>query len=269
MGSSIAGREVFMLTHALDNRHAAWTQLPPCCGEDYGRWHDRDDCHRNETFVIQRSSAVFGNNDPIAAILTCSFRCNGDRRHVRHTSLRLSRKHSHLSLEEVKRGFKKQLSWVHSMDQTCIKAPWFLSLAIAAGLLALSIAPTKAQEIAIRVGYFPNITHVHALLARNFERHGRSWFAPRLGPGIKVEWFAYNAGPSTMEAIFAESLDLTYVGPNPAINAYARSNGKEVRVIAGAVNGGSALVVQPDSGLAKAADFRGKRIATPQFGNTH
>ena len=71
-----------------------------------------------------------------------------------------------------------------------------------------------------------------------------------------------------MEAIFAKSLDLTYVGPNPALNAYARSQGEEVRVIAGAVNGGSALVVQPDSGLAKPADFKGKRIATPQFGNT-
>ena len=71
-----------------------------------------------------------------------------------------------------------------------------------------------------------------------------------------------------MEAIFAGSLDLAYVGPNPAINAYARSDGREVRVIAGAVNGGSALVVQPDEGLAQPSDFRGKRIATPQFGNT-
>ena len=85
---------------------------------------------------------------------------------------------------------------------------------------------------------------------------------------MKIEWYAYNAGPSAMEAIFANSLDLTYVGPNPALNAYARSRGEEVRVVAGAVNGGSALVVQPDSGLAKPADFRGKRIATPQFGNT-
>jgi NitT/TauT family transport system substrate-binding protein len=71
-----------------------------------------------------------------------------------------------------------------------------------------------------------------------------------------------------MEAVFANSLDLTYVGPNPALNAYARSRGDEVRVIAGAVNGGSALVVQGDSTLAKPTDFKGRRIATPQFGNT-
>jgi NitT/TauT family transport system substrate-binding protein len=68
--------------------------------------------------------------------------------------------------------------------------------------------------------------------------------------------------------VFARSIDLTYVGPNPAVNAYVRSQGAEVRVVAGAVNGGSALVVQGDSTLAKPADFRGKRIATPQFGNT-
>lgn len=138
----------------------------------------------------------------------------------------------------------------------------------AIGLFAIVAAPVGAQEIAIRVGHFPNITHAQALVARNFERHGKDWFAPRLGPGVKIEWYAYNAGPSAMEAIFAGSLDLTYVGPNPAINAYARSNGEEIRVIAGAVDGGSALVVQPDSGLEEPSDFWGRRIGTPQFGNT-
>jgi len=140
-------------------------------------------------------------------------------------------------------------------------------------LSALSLvaahAPTLAQQsTTVRVGHFPNITHVQALVARAFERQGRNWLGERLGPGVKIEWYTYNAGPSAMEAIFANSLDLTYVGPNPALNAYARSRGAEVRVIGGAVNGGSALVVQGDSPLSKPADFKGKRIATPQFGNT-
>ena len=135
-------------------------------------------------------------------------------------------------------------------------------------LLASPVASVAQAPAAIRVGHFPNVTHVQALVARNFERHGREWFTARLGAGLKVEWYTYNAGPSAMEAIFANTLDLTYVGPSPAINAYARSRGEEIRIVAGAVNGGSALVVQPDSGLAKPADFRGKRIATPQFGNT-
>ena len=146
--------------------------------------------------------------------------------------------------------------------------PYGLRLLLSALSLLAASCPAWAQGTTLRVGHFPNITHVQALVARAFERQGKSWFGERLGPGVKIEWYAYNAGPSAMEAIFAKSLDLTYVGPNPALNAYARSQGEEVRVIAGAVNGGSALVVQPDSGLAKPADFKGKRIATPQFGNT-
>src|SRR5262245_55798602 len=81
----------------------------------------------------------------------------------------------------------------------------------------------RAHSTTLRVGHFPNVTHVQALVARHFERQGREWFIARLGAGVKLEWYAYNAGPSAMEAIFANSLDLTYVGPNPAINAYARS----------------------------------------------
>lgn len=143
-----------------------------------------------------------------------------------------------------------------------------LLLLVLSFLTAQGPAMAQGANLTVRVGHFPNITHVQALVARAFERQGRNWFTERLGPGVKIEWYAYNAGPSAMEAIFANSLDLTYVGPNPALNAYARSRGDEVRVIAGAVNGGSALVIQPDSNLAKPADFRGKRIATPQFGNT-
>jgi NitT/TauT family transport system substrate-binding protein len=71
-----------------------------------------------------------------------------------------------------------------------------------------------------------------------------------------------------MEAIFAKSIDLTYVGPGPALNAYTKSNGQEIRLIAGAANGGAGLVVQPDQNLKAPADFRGKKIATPQLGNT-
>ena len=145
---------------------------------------------------------------------------------------------------------------------------WRLLLLSALSLVAAHASTLAQQSTTVRVGHFPNITHVQGLVARAFERQGRNWLGERLGPGVKIEWYTYNAGPSAMEAIFANSLDLTYVGPNPALNAYARSRGAEVRVIGGAVNGGSALVVQGDSPLSKPTDFKGKRIATPQFGNT-
>jgi NitT/TauT family transport system substrate-binding protein len=136
-------------------------------------------------------------------------------------------------------------------------------------LMVLAFARTEAADSnVLRVGHFPNVTHVQALVAHNLSRQGKGWFEERLGGNVKIEWFVYNAGPSAMEAVFANSIDLTYVGPSPALNAYAKSNGEEVRIVSGAANGGAALVVQPDQNLKTAADFRGKKIATPQLGNT-
>lgn len=119
----------------------------------------------------------------------------------------------------------------------------------------------------IRIGGFPNVTHVQALVARNMTRHGEGWFERYL-PGYTLEWYTYNAGPTAMEALFGRTADLTYVGPSPALNAYAVSAGREVRLLAGAVNGGAALMVAPESGINTPADFKGRSIATPQLGNT-
>src|ERR1700731_4904814 len=124
------------------------------------------------------------------------------------------------------------------------------------------------EKTVVRVGHFPNITHAQGLVAHNLSRQGKGWFEARLGPDIEIQWFTYNAGPSAMEAIFAQSNELTYVGPGPALNGYAKSLGEEIRIIAGAANGGGALVVQPDGNLKAPADFKGKKIATPQLGNT-
>src|SRR6266540_1304821 len=133
------------------------------------------------------------------------------------------------------------------------------------GILLLSSPLVFAQEkTAIRFGHFPNITHAQGVIAHALSRQGKGWFEEKLGPDVEIQWFTYNAGPSAMEAIFANSIDLTYVGPNPALNAYARSKGAEIRILAGAVNGGAALVVQPDSTLKSPQDFKGKKIATPQ-----
>ena len=119
----------------------------------------------------------------------------------------------------------------------------------------------------IRIGGFPNVTHVQALVARNMTRHGEGWFERYL-PGYSLEWYKYIAGPTAMEALFGRTADLTYVGPSPAQKAYAVSAGREVRLLAGAVNGGAALMVAPESGINTPADFKGRSIATPQLGNT-
>jgi NitT/TauT family transport system substrate-binding protein len=119
----------------------------------------------------------------------------------------------------------------------------------------------------VRVGVFPNVTHAQGLVAASMTREGKGWFESRLGVPVKIEWMVYNAGPSAMEGIFTKAVDFTYVGPSPVVNAYAKANGAEVRVLSGAMRGGEALVVRGDS-ITKPEDFRGKTIATPQLGNT-
>src|SRR5438132_13356869 len=143
-----------------------------------------------------------------------------------------------------------------------------ISISAYSMLLAVITAGPASGETKIRVGHFPNITHAQGVIAHALSRQGNGWFEQRLGEGTKIEWFVYNAGPSAMEAIFANSIDLTYVGPGPALNAYTKANGEEIRLIAGAANGGAGLVVQADQNIKAPADFHGKKIATPQLGNT-
>lgn len=120
----------------------------------------------------------------------------------------------------------------------------------------------SAQTL-IRVGAFPNITHAQPMIGK-----ANGWFEKALGPNVRIEWSSFNAGPSAIEALLADALDMTYVGPNPAINGYVRSNGEALRIIAGATSGGAALVVRGDEAISRPEDFHGKRIASPQLGNT-
>ena len=139
---------------------------------------------------------------------------------------------------------------------------------LSAILLLWTGSGALAEKIVLRVGHFPNVTHAQAVIAHGMSRQGRGWFEQRLGPDVEVRWFVYNAGPSAMEGIFTRSLDLAYVGPNPAINAHLKSRGEEIRIVAGSCSGGAALVIQPDGRIQTDADFKGKKIATPQLGNT-
>lgn len=143
------------------------------------------------------------------------------------------------------------------------------AVALAALGLASLAGCTPASEESpdrLRIGHFPNVTHAQGLIAHRLSRQGKGWFEERLG--VPVEWHVFNAGPSAMEALFAHTVDAVYVGPNPALNAYIRSRGEEVRVVAGAAFGGAALVVRKAAGIDAPADFRGRRVGTPQFGNT-
>ncbi len=123
--------------------------------------------------------------------------------------------------------------------------------------------PAEQKGLVVRAAHFPDIVHSQALVGR-----ARGDFARALGPDVKIDWKIFNAGPSAIEALFAGELDLTYIGPNPAINGYVRSKGEALRIIAGAASGGAGMVVREYSGIETVEDLHGRRIATPQLGNT-
>ncbi|NUR83784.1 MAG: ABC transporter substrate-binding protein [Nonomuraea sp.] len=122
-----------------------------------------------------------------------------------------------------------------------------------------STSGTSGQAKEVRLGFFPNITHATALVGTE-----QGLYAKHLGVPVKTSTF--NAGPAAVEALFSGAIDATYVGPNPAINAWEKSKGKAIKIIAGAASGGVYLVVKPS--INSVEDLRGKKIATPQLGNT-
>ncbi len=141
-----------------------------------------------------------------------------------------------------------------------MRLPWLL-------LLLVSLAQAR-EPITLRVGFFPNLTHAPALAARQLEREGNNWLAGHVPQGTKIEWFAYNAGPSAIEALFAGSIDATFIGPSPLLSGHVRTQGKGLRLVLPIAYGGNALVARPGFAGTTAHDFRGKVIGTPQLGNT-
>ncbi len=112
----------------------------------------------------------------------------------------------------------------------------------------------------IRLGYFPNITHAPALVGVN-----KGFYQDALG-STKLETKTFNAGGDALTALLSGAIDASYIGPNPAINGWAQTQGKGLKIIAGSTSGGAGLVVQAN--ITSAQDLKGKKVATPQLGNT-
>ncbi|TMB46871.1 MAG: ABC transporter substrate-binding protein [Chloroflexi bacterium] len=135
------------------------------------------------------------------------------------------------------------------------------ALVLAACGSAAAGSPSDDGPMALRLGYFPNLTHAPALAGLD-----KGFFAGALGSGVTLETHTFNAGGDAVTAILSNSIDAAFVGPNPTVNAYTQSHGKAVRVIAGATSGGALLVVKPS--IKSVADLKGKKIADPQLGAT-
>src|SRR3954468_2254977 len=142
-------------------------------------------------------------------------------------------------------------------------------LAILALLAAAALAPacrsgdprTSDGRRIFRVGYMPNVTHAPALWGLESGAFGAA-----LGPSVVLETRAFNAGPAVIEALFSGTLDVAWVGPNPAINGFQRSKGKALRVVAFSVANGAQLIVRPE--IATPGDLAHRKIASPALGNT-
>ncbi|WP_156727032.1 ABC transporter substrate-binding protein [Streptomyces apocyni] len=114
----------------------------------------------------------------------------------------------------------------------------------------------------VRIGFFANATHATPLVGL-----GSVGLVQKELGGTQVTPQIFNTGPSAIEALNANSVDMTWIGPSPAINGYTKSDGRNLRIVAGATSGGASLVVNPDK-IKSLDDLKGKRIATPQIGNT-
>jgi NitT/TauT family transport system substrate-binding protein len=119
-----------------------------------------------------------------------------------------------------------------------------------------------AEISTLRLGYFPNLTHAPALIGVQ-QGHFKSALKDL---GVTVTPTVFNAGPDVVTALFSDSLDCSYIGPNPAVNAFVQSGGEAVRVVAGAASAGASLVVRPE--INSVTDMVGKSFASPQLGNT-
>src|SRR5678815_1998526 len=153
------------------------------------------------------------------------------------------------------------------MDRKFILALIGIAL-IATGLIAVpnisKISHSQGSEKKVlRLGYFSNINHAQAVIGV-----GNGDYQRALGENIEIKPFVFNAGPSAIEALLAKQVDVAYVGPNPTINGYVVSDGKNVKIISGVSSGGAIFVVRNDSGINSTKDFAGKKFASPQLGNT-
>lgn len=136
-----------------------------------------------------------------------------------------------------------------------------VGIAVAAAAAASVTGGSGAGEDQIRVAFFPNVGHIIPVV-------GLENGALQEIDGVRVVPRMLDSGPQAIESLFADSIDLAYVGPGPAINGFIKSQDRSIVILAGAASGGASLVAHPDSTIASVGDLAGARVAAPQVANT-
>jgi len=130
-------------------------------------------------------------------------------------------------------------------------------------VVALINSTDETNQDVLRVAFFPSIGHAVPIIGLE-----NGIFQEKIGKEIKIETKIFDSGPQVIESIFANSIDVAYVGPGPVINGFLKSDGMDIKILSGAASGGASFIVQPNSGLDLIENFDGKRIASPQISNS-
>ena len=148
-----------------------------------------------------------------------------------------------------------------------MKTRLIISTSVASILISIVIIALDSEnslnENKVRIAYFPNIGHAIPIVGIE-----KGFFEASIGNTTKIETRVFDSGPQAIESLFANSIDVAYVGPGPAINGFLNSENHNVKILAGAASGGASFIVHPLSEINTASDFAGKKIAAPQIGNT-
>ena len=130
-------------------------------------------------------------------------------------------------------------------------------------LVGLTQASVDDSQNKIRVAFFPSIVHAVPIIGMETQT-----FANNLNDDLDIEVKIFDSGPQVIESIFSNSVDIAYVGPGPVINGFLKSDGNDLKILAGAASGGASFVIQKNSGLKLIENYSGKRVAAPQISNT-
>ena len=148
-----------------------------------------------------------------------------------------------------------------------MKIPYLVGIAIVIIGVIVLVGTTQSSfddsEKKIRIAFFPSIIHAVPIVGMENQT-----FSENLDPDLDIQVKIFDSGPQVIESIFSNSVDLAYVGPGPVINGYLKSDGKDLKILASAANGGASFVIQKNSGLESIENYSGKRIAAPQISNT-
>ena len=130
-------------------------------------------------------------------------------------------------------------------------------------VIGLTQSVVDDSQNKIRVAFFPSIVHAVPIVGME-----NQIFTENLNDDFDIEVKIFDSGPQVIESIFSNSVDLAYVGPGPVINGFLKSDGKDLKILASAANGGASFIIQENSGLESIENYSGKRVAAPQISNT-